>query len=93
MKLTPLQIGTFATVQPRYLDFPYSSWSYKPTEIDSGTYTIFGARYTFVFNLQGSAVRLAAPDIPEISHLINEPMEPGKLLFALLECGINLMPT
>jgi hypothetical protein len=54
---------------------------------------LYGARYTFSFDIEDSDVKLTAPsELKEIQHLLNKKMDAGKLLLELASCGICLLP-
>jgi hypothetical protein len=85
-------LAPFAVIQPRMLDFPYSGWHITPAGPGRLTLTLQTPRLTVTFLVSRSAVVLVGPRLPELSHLLNKPMEPGLLLCRLCTCGINLLP-
>lgn len=86
------RLAGLALLQPRHCDLPYSSWAVTPTSSSSATVRLRAARFEVGILVHESACELAAPDCPELAHLLGRRMAAGQLLRALEACGIMLRP-
>ena len=96
-----------ALVLPATLDLPYRNWSVGPvvyadgpaggSAVDDGAEDVVEVclttpRFDVVVQIRGPSCVLTKPDLPQLQHLLGEPLSPGQLLSALSHRGIHLLP-
>jgi hypothetical protein len=87
-----IRLAPMAVIQPRFLDFPYLSWSVEPTGDHRVVMTLRTQRFAVKIEVTGNMCRLVEPDLLEFTRQRTTMLKPGRLLMELAQSGLNLMP-
>jgi cancer susceptibility candidate protein 1 len=89
---TTTKFAPMAMLQSRCMDYPYQNWWLRCVSEDLALLDLWTKRIQLRIEISPLLVKLVECEIPELQHLNNKQLQPGKLLLELQRCGINLMP-
>mgnify|MGYP003385515898 CR=1 FL=1 len=95
------ELGTFALVKDRVVDFPYKRWTMSPHRDLSAAvkydqfakFFVQAGTVELTIAIAGSRCYLAKSNSKALVDLLNVSMMPGMLLILLQGRGVNLVPT